>query len=250
MSNLRSLFPDSQYETGAVTSANNLATLYVYNTNTGTPDNGGMCCLWIAPANTAWARFELWGAGGGGGGACCCQHQRMSGGSGTYARKTVRVVGGTGYTICAGSSTSCSQPCQGNSGAPSYACTPNSTYPMGVCAAGGCGGRTECHIGFNGDPGSVSCFIGSACGHDLAICGVMHGYAGGTCGYDSWAIAPEPTYIGGGHKISRDFCTWCYGNSQGVTTFPGAGGMSASTPSSGCYQGGMGAGGLVIITYK
>lgn len=244
--NLSTLFPDSRW-TIPSTVGNPLTVIYVYNTSVSTATNGGRCCLFTVPANATWAKFEVWGGGGGGGGACCCQQQCYSGGSGTYARRTISVTPGQQYTICAGGSSDCSLTCLGSPGFPSYACL---TGTLALCAAAGPQGVTGCFY-TNNACNSVSYQSGGACGHDLVICGIVSGANATTCGYMSWAYGSEPTYLGGGIRASIDQCGLGTGmGTGGCASFPGGGGSGAQASGGPCYQGGVGAGGLVVITYK
>lgn len=251
MADLRSLFPDANKYT-VVNTSNNLNTLYVYNTNVGSVNNGGQCCLWTVPANTVWARFEVWGAGGSGGGACCCQQPSKGGGSGSYARKTIRVVPGQQYTICAGGSGCCSQANCGPNGFPSYACNAAATYPLCLCASGGEGGASCCWAAIGGNYHCSSNICGSACGYDHAICGIQGSAHQSWCGFDSWHYIPSGPVIGAGTRISRTHCgeSWMGCDlAGGWSSFPGGGGGTAISYG-GCCWGGWGAGGLVVITYK
>ena len=249
------LFPDSRY-TLAASATNALNLLYVYNTNTNSASNGGQCCLWTVPAGAGWAKFELWSGGGDGGGACCCQHASRSGGSGSYARKTIRVVPGQSYTICAAGSTAMPTACQGQGSYQSYACGNSSnsgiTYPLCLCAPSGAVGVANCNYWQNScNCTSQSCVIGAFCGADLCICGMFGGSNNTTCGLMGWQTAAQPTYIGSGVRMSFDLCENFHGcNFGGIAGFPGGGGSSANTNDGGCYCGGWGAGGLVLITYK
>ena len=240
---LSTLYPDSRF---TITNLNNPGVVIIANTSMSV-SNGGVCCLWTVPANATWARFEVWGGGGGGGGACCCQFQSCSASSGSYARKTIRLVPGQTYTICAGGSTSCMGSCLGQPGFASYACNPSATYPLCLCASGGISGSTTCGAGYSYSCLSRPC-AGSACGFDLAICAVSHGIqAGGGCGFHSWGLTPDPTYVGGGAKISPDACRPCIGVCGG---FPGGAGGNGNGQGGSCCWGSWGAPGLVVITYK
>lgn len=250
MSDLRTLFPDSRYNITVGGSAT-FGTVRVYNTTMNSPQNGGCCCYWTVPAGVTWAKFEVWGSGGDGGGACCCQHPAMGGGSGSYTRKTTRVVPGQGYTICAGGSGCCSQTCKGTDGFPSYVCNASATYPVCLCASGGYGGTSGCFYAIG------SCFhcstniCGTTCGGDFSICGITGSAHASWCGYDSWHYSPNGPYLGTGVNISRTHCGefWmgCAGN---PSVFPGGGGGTAISYGGSCCWGGWGAGGLVIVTYK
>lgn len=250
MSSLTSLFPDSNFVTLSQPT-NTFGQLYVFNTNTNNVTNGGQCCLWTVPAGTVWARFEVWGAGGDGGGACCCQQPSMGGGSGSYARKTTRVVPGQTYTICAGGSGCCSQNATGTSGFPSYACNPSATYPLCLCASGGFGGTSCCFaaIGGNYHCGTVIC--GCTCGADFSLCGVTGSAHQSWCGFDAWQYIANGPYIGAGVKVGSTHCgeMWMGCCIAGGNTFPGGGG-GTTISYGGCCWGGWGAGGLVVITYK
>ena len=250
MSDLRTLFPDSRLGTSLPSSTFN--TLYVYNTSVNSTNNGGTCCLWTVPSNVKWARFEVWGAGGDGGGACCCQQPSMGGGSGSYARKTIRVVPGQQYTLCAASSGCCSQACKGTDGRPSYACNASATYPLCLCASGGYGGTSSCFTSIGGCIGCSSVVCGCACGYDFAICGITGANHGSWCGFDSWHYIPDAPYYGGGMRSSRTQCGeyWMGCDANGSNTFPGGGGGTAISYGGPCCWGGWGAGGLVVVTYK
>jgi hypothetical protein len=250
MSDLRTLFPDTRYNL-TLTQLNPLGVLYVYKTNVNDVNNGGQCCLWVVPTGATWAKFEVWGGGGGGGGACCCQHAQQGGGAGTYARKTIRVVPGQSYTICAAGSTCCYSQCQAPQGFNSYACNPSATYPLCLCARGGSGGFTQCFVMANGCYNCLTCICGQACGHDFALCGPTGASHNTTCGFDSFDLTPEPTYIGGGLRISQDHCRNTCGHfMSGGPSFPGGGGGSANSHDGSCQCSGHGMGGLVVITYK
>ena len=254
--NLSTLFPTSLY-TQVSSSGNTLGVIYVYNTNTNTLNNGGQCCLFTAPAGSTYAKFEVWGGGGAGAGSCCCQHAAYSGGSGSYARKTIQLVPGQQYTVCAGGSSTSpaySSTGTGVTGNPSYVCGNNSnsgiTYPITLCANGGGPGSSQCNYWQNAC-NIPSCICGGGCGYDLLICGSQAGSQASTCGLVSWAFAAEPTYVGGGVRMSCDHCqNGCGSAFGGCATFPGGGGMSGNTNGGSCSCGGWGAGGLVIITYK
>lgn len=250
MSDLRTLYPDSNF-TINLTLTNPLNVLYVYNTSVQTNSNGGRCCLFTVPAGATWARFEIWGGGGGGGGACCCQQAQSGGGSGSYTRKTIRVVPAQQYTICAGGSTCCQGLCRGDVGFPSYVCNPSATYPICACAAGGAPGYTQCFASFPGCYSCVSLICGCTCGGDFSLCGPQPGNRQTSCSFDSHHFTADPTYIGGGIRVSQDHCRVNTGDFMTCfANFPGGGGGSANTHDAPCYCGSAGAGGLVVVTYK
>lgn len=251
MSNLRTLFPDTNW-TVAISGETTLNKLYVYNTNTNSVSNGGQCCCWIVPTDVSWATFEVWGGGGGGGGACCCQSPYQNGGSGSYTRKTIAVSPGNWFTVCAGGTTNCATSCLGSVGFPSYAC--NATYGLCLCASGGGAGTTCCFHGFSGGyPSGPTVLCGSTCGGSFSLCGISGASRTGTCGFDSWHYTPSGPILGGGARASMDVCaatgSGCYLVS-GSAFFPGGGGTGGIGNGGGCCWGGWGAGGLVAISYK
>lgn len=249
MSDLRSLFPDSRFaitETGAAFNQ-----LYIYNTNTGNQCNNGQCCLWTVPANTCWAKFEVWGGGGSGGGACCCQQPSKGGGAGSYVRKTTRVTPGQSYTICAAGSGCCSVDATGQGGYPSYVCNPSATYPVCLCASGGDNGQSCCWAAIGGNYHCSSNVSGSTCGGDFGLCSLQGSSHMSWCGFDTWHMIPSGPMTGG-TRMSRTSCgeSWMGCDmAGGYNSFPGGGGGTAISYG-GCCWGGWGAGGLVIITYK
>ena len=251
MSSLTSLFPDSSFVAISQT-ANTFGQLHVYNTNTDNVTNGGQCCCWTVPAGVTWAKFEVWGGGGDGAGACCCQQASMGGGSGSYARKTTRVVAGQSYTVCAGGSGCCAVNATGTVGFPSYACNPSATYPLCLCASGGPGGTSCCWAAIGGNYHCSTVICGCACGHDFALCGVSGSAHQSWCGFDAWQYVPNGTYIGAGVKVGSTQCgeMWMGCCVAGKNTFPGGGGGTSLSYGGACCWGGWGAGGLVIITYK
>lgn len=249
--NLSALFPDSRYTYTSGGALNPFTTLLVYNTSISTPGNGGQCCLWTVPANATWAKFEVWGGGGGGAGGCCCQSQVWGGGSGSYARKTIQVKPGDSYTICAGSSTTCSTTCCGFYGCVSWAQLNSGTYGLNVCAQGGGTGISNCYTGYC-QCNWTSCICGAYCGADFGICGHQAGgNQSSTCGFQSYAFVAEPTYVSQGVRTTFDYCQILNGSSwAGCATFPGGGGGGGGSAGGSCCYGGWGQGGLVVITYK
>jgi hypothetical protein len=143
MAGLRTLLQLAADSSGSV----NFDEFHIYNTNKTGHNNGGCCCLWTVPTGVAWFAVEMWGGGGGGAGACCCM-QGWPGGSGSYARKFVTGLSGTGgetYTICAAGSTYCSQAkCVGCIGNPSFLSINGGAVQ--VCASGGGSGYVRCYF--------------------------------------------------------------------------------------------------------
>ena len=253
MSNLRALFPDTNFS--VTTGGNTPAMLYVYNTNIQTANNGGRCCLWTVPSGSVWAKFEVYGGGGDGAGGCCCMQGGLPGGSGSYARKTIRVNPGESYTICAAGTGCCAQSCIGTQGFPSYACNASATYPLCLCASGGMRGDNRCFAGTSGCYSCSTQICGSACGYDFAICGTSGAsYDGVYCGFDGWQYNPTGVYdMAMGQRISYDVCLICFGcGIAGAANFPGygAGGGNAHVHGGPCCWGGFGSGGMVVVTYK
>ena len=115
---------------------------YVRNINYAS-NNGGCCCAWTVPAGITSATFEMWGGGASGGGSRKCEHNGYGATTGVYAVKSVPVVAGQVWTICAGGST-----CDGDStgiccscgcpGCHSYVTCVDATVV--ACAQGGCSG--------------------------------------------------------------------------------------------------------------
>lgn len=249
MSDLRTLFPTSQISSGGT----RLQTLYVYNTNTSSVNNGGFCCLWTVPAGTLWARFEVWGGGSDGPGGCCCMQPRQSGGAGSFGRKTISVTPGTSYTICAGGSGCCATTCCGSCGYPSYVQLNGGA--MQICAQGGPTSCSACFQGFDSgcmSPSNTLITCNSVFGADFAICGISGSSGGGSCGYNSNQYVPEGPILGGGVRLGKDNCITVSGCDTlgGFASFPGGGGGGAVTGGGGCCWGSFGAGGLVVVYYR
>ena len=253
MATLSSLFPSTNYTSGSA--AGNFSTIYVYNTSVDTVNNGGFCCQFTVPSNTTWARFEIWGAGSQGPGGCCCQQPAQSGGAGAYVRKTVGVVVGNTYTVCAGGSGCCSVTCCGTEGFPSYVCGGTGIGVVAACAAGGPTSCGQCFVGYAGCVligNTNTCRSGSYCGGDFGLPAISGAARPGTCGYQTWQYVPSGPYSGPGVRHSFDFCQALSGCQAigGFATFPGGGGGGAQANGQGCCWGSFGAGGLVIISYR
>jgi hypothetical protein len=249
MANLSTLFPLSTFIALSATDQ-----IYVYNTSITSVSNGGRCCLWTVPSGIRWAKFEVWGGGSSGPGGCCCQQPTQTGGAGAYARKTITVISGDTYRICAAGSTGCSSTCCGTEGFPSYVQTESATNTINLCARGGPTSCGNCFM-FSGTGNCCGytrvCHCDSFCGEDFGLPAISGASMVTTCGYNSWQYAPQGPYIGGGVRISRDYCVTGSG-CQSIGNFavwPGGGGGGAQTASGNCCWGNHGAGGLVVITY-
>lgn len=226
--------------------------LLIFNPSTETPNNGGRCCQFTAPAGTAYIKFEMWGGGGGGGGGCCCQAGNPAG-SGAYAVKTVcGALGGCQFSVCAAGTTPTGPTCIG--------CQGNDSYVTGVqlsnfCAKGGNYGDTHCFHMFCHPcciPFAECC---NAFGGDICIHGhhsTYMSYNWCAAGFQQHAMLAAATASGpmfgpggciNGHPNGS--CTNYFTKSY----FPGGGGMSAQAHGGNCWCGGHGAGGLVSITY-
>lgn len=249
MANLSTLFPISDYLV-----LTNTDIIYVYNTSITSASNGGRCCLWTVPSGTSFAIFEVWGGGGSGPGACCCQQPTQSGGAGAYARKTIQVIPGDTYRVCAAGSTSCTCSCCGSEGNPSYVQTESATNTINLCARGG---PTSCAQCFMMSAGCVCigntriCATDSFCGADFGLPAVSGASHHETCGYNHWQYVPQGPYIGGGARMSFDYCVSNGGPTHigNEAPFPGGGGGGAVVGSGNFCFGGHGAGGLVKITF-
>lgn len=229
------------------------STFHVFNTNKTTGQNGGFCCLWTAPAGVNWLAVELWGGGGGGAGACCCI-QGWPGGSGSYARKIINNLSGSGgeaFTICAAGSTCCQtcQCCLGVFGSPSFVARNGGAVE--VCASGGTRGGGACYYGSNCSyQGCRQMQCGSYIG-GMGICGVTGSGKGSSyCYQSSWQWMPSAPFTPGGNRGSMSHCLLGSGcELGGFPHWPGGGGASAvSHDNPGC-AGMFGAGGLVTIFY-
>ena len=100
---------------------------------------------WAVPTGSRIATFEIWGGGGNGGGARCCQ-QGIPGGSGAYARKTIKVTPGDTYVFCTCIAVHCCYYTESNHNRSQRG---GKTYVIGnnlnnFCAEGGNPGATCC----------------------------------------------------------------------------------------------------------
>ena len=228
-----------------------VSTVVVYNTNKDSENNGGCCCLWTVPTGATWFQVEMWGGGGSGGHTCCCQ-AGWSGGSGTYIKKIVTTVAAQEYRICAGGSTNC-----GNTG--SIGCKGCPSYIYGIteaanvaCAEGGLQGGTRCYFGSNCSyQGCSGIQCGSGCG-TMILCGVGgigQGYA--SCWNQTSEFMPSAPMTHGGYRRTKDGCSGFCGGccNGGYAHWPGGGGSSTHSHTTGPFCGAAGAGGLVVVTY-
>jgi len=234
---------------GAASGSLNYDTLRVWNTNTTTAENGGQCCLWTVPANVNWFAVEMWGGGGGGAGACCCM-AGWPGGSGSYARKIITTTAGSQYTICAAGTTNCSNVCVGCASYPSFLRINGGAVQ--ICASGGSLSCSRCsfHIGCSFQ-GCQQFQCGSFCG-TFGICGVTgSAKSQAFCSGNYYQFMPSAPYISSMNRPTKDGCSgYCGGCcSGGFAMFPGGGGASTSSHTTGPFCGAAGAGGLVTIYY-
>lgn len=255
MANLTDLFPVEDYVVGS--DSRKLEQIYVYNTNLTTQNNGGACCQFTVPDGVTWARFEVWGGGGNGPGGCCCQQPAQAGGAGAYARKTILVDGGDTYTVCAGGTGCCTCSCCGAEGYPSFVQddTVSTGQSIALCASGGPVGCGRCFM-FSScrciGQTCVYCLSESACGYDFAVPKISGASRPYWCGRGAFQWVPQGPIVGGGFKSSQDYC--CTGRGEEMirarASFPGGGGAGAQTGGDAYCYGDLGAGGLVIITYR
>ena len=261
MSDLRSLFPVSQFASGGGDAGGELGRIQIFNTSITNVSNGGQCCLWTVPAGSTWATIEVWGGGGAGPGACCCQQPNQSGGAGAYARKTITVSPGDTYRICAAGSTCCSPSCCGTEGFPSYAQseTVSGGDPLALCARGGPTSCSGCFV-LTGCEGVTTgwtrnCKCASFCGADFGLPAISGSSRGMYCYSNTLQYIPSGPNIGSGIRASHSYCqcpaaSGCGSYSSGLPSFPGGGGPGAMTTGGGYCWGYGGAGGLVVVTFR
>ena len=122
---------------------------------------------WIVPEGASIGTFEIWGQGGHGAGSRCCQ-QGVDGGSGAYARKTIKLIPGDTYVFCHPLHNSCCYYRESNlqyGGTDDGACCAGSTEPgygegpirgnrVYVLGHGLCNFCAE-----GGEPGVTCCFV-------------------------------------------------------------------------------------------
>ena len=248
MSGLRTLL---QYAGGGSGASIDYDTIYIYDPATiSNQQNGGTCCLYTVPAGNTWFGVELWGAGGSGAGVCCC-FGGWAGGSGSYTRKIIGgLAGGETYTICAGGSGCCTYSTTGCVGYPSYIYDITAATNV-ACASGGSPGGSRCrhHISCSYQGcGQHQC--GSTCG-TMSICGVTGSSKGNSyCTGGAWNFMPSAPFTGNAMaRPSKDGCSGMCGGccNGGYATFPGGGGPTSFSHTTGPFYGGPGGAGMIII---
>lgn len=245
MAGLRTLL---EYAGGSAGSLN-YDTVYVYNTSVNTAENGGQCCLWTVPTGATWFAVELWGGGGGGAGVRCC-FGGWPGGSGSYSRKIISgVTAGAQYRICAAGTTNCSSDCIGCASYPSYV-TAITGSTVVACASGGATSCSRCYFMINcSQQGCQAWQCGSFCG-TMGICGVTGSAKGNAyCSGNSYQFMPDAPFAGNMARPTKDGCSGFCGGccNGGFAHFPGGGGASSFSHTTGPFCGAAGAGGLVIL---
>lgn len=225
-----------------------------------TEQANGKCCQWTVPTGVTKAIFEIWSGGGSGAGSlCCCCYQAIGGAGGNYAQKTINVLPGWQYTVCAGGTFPCRyvRACTGGQGCASFVTGCNLSN---FCAVGGCG-AWACQSGDAWSPYIITscsnCGIGgSTCGFagaDFGMMGTTGGYTGrGLCHcYKRTQFAGTAPIVGKVHLSSAmDVPCQC----GCFINWPAGGGMSGNFGYIGnfglcCAAGTMGGSGLVKITY-
>lgn len=148
-----------------------------YDCCQGTTTPVGSCCAFTVPTGTTQVIVELWGAGGGGGAAAAneCCGMNVGAGAGTYARKTIAVVGGDVLTLCAGAGGCKGGGQEGINGATSWCCCGQ----RGACSFVSRNG-TICADAQGGKYGPSTC--GGHCCNGCGTCGIQPGAATGDCG--------------------------------------------------------------------
>jgi hypothetical protein len=231
---------------------------YVRNTGYG-PNNGGCCFLWTVPAGATTATFEMWGGGGEGSGSRCCEYNGEGSTTGVYAVKTIDVVAGQAWRICAAGSTTdgtqtglcCSCTATGN---PSWvACNTDSTVV--ACAAGGCGGGMESSRG--GVFAYACCWSKIRTGSisDMEFPGVGTAFIRNQYCHSSM----YDIYAGGAStgRAGKDLCgvTNCFGECAilrypSCPAWPGGTGATAIACNDAYRQSQHGAGGQIKVSYQ
>lgn len=256
---------------------------FLYNSNQYDACTGGCCLLWTVPAQTTTVRFELTGGGGSGSIGLCCSNG-PSGGSGSYATKTIFkhcnhfTPGTSRYTVCAGGSGYCSccgyshgynccgtkgctsfvEPYDGGAGGMSNFCAEGGTWGYHLCGGGcySCSHVSQCAncISTTSCPYGVRGYHADAPDQVLGF-GIRGVEGSRRNGYDchdshaSWTGSGVGPWSAG-MVLGADVCS--KGNAQGccrsASIFPGGGGHSPFDDGSCCW-GGFGQSGLVVVSY-
>ena len=242
--------------------------LKIYHTSTGSPANGGCCCLWTVPAGITSVTFELWGGGGSGNDGCCCVYEAYQSTSGAWARHRIDTVAGCQYRICAGSSTSCAYEISNNAchGCASYVYDITASAVI-ACACGGTDGSSQ--PGHSGPFTAYTCCFGriqgnssgaaSGTANDIVISGI-----GGTGLRNQYCHTQfymwDASGFGSGAQRNEDLCSCWHQEGRNVmctsgnpftgNSFPGGPGISAIACGGVHYNGQPGAGGQVIVKYN
>lgn len=222
----------------------------------------GCCCLWTVPCGVSTVTFEIWSGGGGGPGHTCCNCCSFAtgGSGGNYAIKTINVLQGWTYTVCAGGSWPCaiSHTCNASMGCASWVQGCNLSN---FCATGGCGG-IMCNgdawgggdMGYHASQGCANCNI---CGFFGADFGMM-GTSGFRSGQSMCRCNGNTQFTGAAPIIGRWQTTanteaWC--SCGCYINWPAGGGQAGGSSYCGdhakmCAAGmGMGGSGIVKISY-
>lgn len=205
---------------------------------------------WTAPTGVTQITVECWGGGGGGGAATINSNGGGGGAGGAYAKSTLTVVPGTGYTVTIGAAGSAgtSSAVNGGSGGNTWFST-NTT----VIAKGGSGGTGNNGAGgagtSSGSIGNVATYAGGSgvTGSSSGAGGGGGGAgSGGAGGNASGTTGGTGTATGGGNGGAGGASG---GNNSGTagSTYGGGGGGGFRNTSS--RNGGAGAAGRIVITY-
>lgn len=256
---------------------------FYYNCCNNCPCNGGCCYLWTVPSGVTSIQFEIISGGGSGAPSRCCNNSSgIGGGGGGYATKMQYAncghftPGATQFTICAGSSSRCSENgcCNGRTGC-GYAGCPSFVLGGGlgtfcmkggsfaglkwddncyscvrVCQSNNCFGSNVDAQAANWPDGQTQPSSANP-ENEFKMCG----HSGGelrhyNCHSGAWAIAGAPP---GPWTPQRNFginrCA--VGNIRGCcnnsSMWPGGGGYGGTTQGGQCW-GDWGNGGLVVVT--
>lgn len=214
-----------------------------------TPGSGA----WTVPTGVTVATFEVWGGGGGGGAVTCCScyYGGPGGGGGGYSRNTITVTPGGSYTICVGQGGNVSivgscayhSCCCGGAGSTSYV---TGSGLSNFCATGGTAGQATCYWGCGCSVPGGCAYGGSVNqqgswgtgGHSSNQCQLFFSAGGAPGGFSN-----AQTYYNSDHCQQA-----CATGPIGI--FPGGGGATnLSDQCCCCGQSGVGANGLVRISF-